>query len=157
MCIRDRYTSISGEKVIFHQTDVNVFAISMVNESVLINKDSTENSIFDEAAITQKSNADICLASTPSCPTTTVVDVMVVFTSDAKTAWGGLAQSKSFVATAITNFNTSLTNSGVNNVLINLVYCDESAYTESGNISTDLSRFRTPGEMCIRDSPYFAS
>jgi hypothetical protein len=140
------YTSISGEKVIFHQTDQNVFAISTVNESYLINKDSTENSILDETAITQKVNADICLASTPICPATTVVDIMVVFTPQAKTAWGGLAQSKSFVATAITNFNTSLTSSGVNNLLINLVYCEEITYSESGNISTDLTRFRTEGD-----------
>ncbi len=140
------YNSITGVKVIFHQTDENVFAVSTVNESVLINKDSTENFVIDEAAITQKINADICLASTPLCPATTVIDVMVVFTSQAKTAWGGLAQSKSFVATAITNFNTSLTNSGVFNVKINLVYCDEIAYVESGNINTDLLRFRTAGD-----------
>ena len=35
------YNSITGVKVIFHQTDENVFAVSTVNESVLINKDST--------------------------------------------------------------------------------------------------------------------
>lgn len=140
------YTSISGEKVIFHQINENIFAISTVSESILINKDSKENSIIDQAAITQKINADICLASTPLCPATTVIDVMVVFTSQAKTAWGGLAQSKSFIATAITNFNTSLTSSGVSNVKINLVYCDEITYVESGDINTDLLRFRTEGD-----------
>lgn len=139
------YTSTSGEKAIFHQTDENIFAVSIVNESNLISKDSTENSILDEAAINQKVNANICLASTPVCPASTI-DVMVVFTAQAKTAWGGLAQSKSFVATAITNFNVSLAASGVSNVTINLVYCDEIAYVESGNINTDLTRFRTEGD-----------
>lgn len=139
------YTSSSGEKAIFHQTDENIFAVSIVNESNLISKDSTENSILDEAAINQKVNANICLASTPVCPSSTI-DVMVVFTEQAKTAWGGLAQSKSFVATAITNFNVSLGASGVSNVTINLVYCDEIAYVESGNINTDLTRFRTEGD-----------
>ncbi len=143
--ITGMYNSVSGEKVIFHQTNENVFAISIVNESVLINKDATENSILDEAAIKQKVNANICLASTPVCSATTI-DVMVVFTPQAKTAWGGLSQSKSFLTTAITNFNLSLVNSGVSNVTINLVYCEEIEYTESGNISTDLTRFRTAGD-----------
>ena len=143
--ITGMYNAVSGEKVIFHQTDENVFAISTVNEAVLINKDAVENSILDETAIKQRVNANICLASTPVCPATTI-DVMVVFTPDAKIAWGGLAQSKSFVATAITNFNISLINSGISNVTINLVYCDEIEYTESGNINTDLTRFRTAGD-----------
>ena len=143
--ITGMYNSVSGEKVIFHQTDENVFAISMVNESVLINKDSVENSFLDKAAITQKANVNICLASTPVCPLTTI-DVMVVFTPQAKNAWGGISQSKSFITTAITNFNLSLVNSGVTNVIIDLVYCEEIAYTESGSISTDLTRFRTAGD-----------
>lgn len=139
------YNSSSGEKVIFHQTDQNIFAVSMINESVLISKDAVKNSMIDEAALTQQVNANICLSTTPVCPLTTI-DVMVVFTPQAKIAWGGLAQSKSFITTAITNFNISLVNSGVSNVLINLVYSEEIDYTESGNISTDLSRFRTPGD-----------
>ena len=140
--ITGMYLSGEGDKMIFHQTDKNVFAISLVNESALISKDVQLDGIFTEEAIAQRANANICLASTPVCAASTI-DVMVVFTPQAKTAWGGVAQSKSFIATAITNFNTALQNSGVPNVTINLVYCEEIPYVESGDINTDLLRFRT--------------
>lgn len=135
------YASNHGEKIIFHQTDQNVFAVSLVSESILINRDSKNDFILNESAITQKVNANICLESTPTCSATTI-DVLVVFTPAARIAWGGVAQSNSFVATAITNFNTSLINSGIPNVTINLVYSGEIPYTESGDIYVDLPRFR---------------
>ena len=143
--ITGMYSSEDGEKAIFHQTDVSVFAISMLNESSLISRDSEEVPLFDEADIINKTNPDICLPAATICPATTI-DVMVVFTPQAKTAWGGIAQSKSFIATAMTNFNISLLNSGVSNVTINLVYSEEIAYVESGVIGTDLTRFRTEND-----------
>ena len=135
------YASSHGEKVIFHQTGQNIFAVSLVSESELINRDSKNDFILNESVINQKVNANICLESTPTCPATTI-DVLVVFTPAARIAWGGVAQSNSFVATAITNFNTSLINSGIPNVTINLVYSGEIPYTETGDIYVDLPRFR---------------
>jgi hypothetical protein len=76
---------------------------------------------------------------------------MVVYTNAARAVWGGVSQSNSFVATAITNFNTALLNSGVTNTTINLVFSGEITYTESGNISTDLTRFRTNGDSYMDD------
>lgn len=140
--ITGMYASESGEKIIFHQTDQNIFAVSIVSESKLINQDSKNDFILNEAAISQKVNSNICLSTTPVCPATTI-DVLVVYTSAARIAWGGVAQSNSFVATAITNFNTALINSGVTNVTINLVYAGEISYAETGNISTDLASFRS--------------
>ena len=142
------YLSSDGQKIIFHQTDAQTFAISIVNESTLINKDAQEDDLINESIIAGKVNDNICLASTSVCPATTI-DVMVVFTPQAKTAWGGVAQSKSFITTAITNFNTALQNSGVSNVTINLVYSEEIPYVESGNISTDLARFRTENDTFL--------
>lgn len=142
------YLSGEGEKIIFHQTDAQTFAVSVVNESVLIKKDVKLDLDLDEATNTKIAHSNICLASTPVCPST-VIDVMVVFTPQAKTAWGGVAQSKSFIATAITNFNTALVSSGVSNVTINLVYAEEIAYVESGVIGTDLSRLRTAGDTYL--------
>ena len=144
------YASGTGEKVMIHQTEGNIFAVSLINESVLINQDSKNDFVLNESAILQKVNANICLESTPVCPATTI-DVMVVYTPAARAAWGGVAQSNSFIATAITNFNTALQNSGVSNAVINLVYSGEIAYTESGNISTDLSRFRTTNDTFMDD------
>lgn len=137
------YSSGSGEKVMFHQTSADIFALSSVSNSKLISQDSKDDYILDIPAGTlAKANSNVCLDTTPVCAATTI-DVMVVFTTGAKTAWGGVSQSNAFIATAVTNFNTALTNSGVSNVTINLVYSGEIAYTESGNISTDLTRFRT--------------
>lgn len=144
------YASGTGEKVMFHQTEGNIFAVSSVNESGLISQDAKSDFILNESGISQKVNANVCLDTSPICPATTI-DVMVVFTPAARTLWGGVAQSNSFIATAITNFNTALVNSGVSNVAINLVYAGEVAYTESGDINTDLTRFRTTNDSFMDD------
>lgn len=144
------YVSGNGEKVIFHQTDSNIFAVSVVNESGMIDQDSKNDFISNPSSTLLKVNNNVCVDATPVCPSTTI-DVLVVYTSDVKTNWGGSAQSNSFIATAITNFNTALVNSGVSNVMINLVYSGEISYIESGNISTDLSRFRTANDGFLDD------
>ena len=148
--ITGMYSSILGEKVIFHQLENNLFAVSTVSESALINRDSTEDYILGDSQVSQKVNPNICLTTTAVCPATTI-DVLIVYTSAARTAWGGMAQSNSFAATSITNFNMALINSGVTNTAINLVYSGEIDYTESGNISTDLSRFRTANDGFLDD------
>lgn len=144
------YASNLGEKVIFHQLKSNLFAVSMVNEASLISQDSKNDFILNESSIQQKLNADVCLTSTPVCAASTI-DVLVVYTTAAQTAWGGIAQSNSFVATAITNFNNALQNSGVSNATINLVYSGEIIYTESGSLSTDLPRFRNNNDGFMDD------
>lgn len=148
--ITGMYASNNGEKIIFHQTSNGIFAVSLVNEGNLVNQDSKNDFILNESAISQKVNANICLDSTPVCPATTI-DVLVVYTNAARIAWGGIAQSNSFVATAITNFNNSLQNSGVSNVTINLVYAGEILYTETGNINTDLASFRNSSDGVMDD------
>ncbi len=143
--ITGMYSSGNGEKIIFHQTDKNIMAVSIVSEVSLIKRDSHVDTPMEDTFAALKANANVCLASTPVCGNSRI-DVMVVFTPQTTTQWGGIAQSKSFITTAITNFNTSLVNSGISNVTINLVYCEEIPYVESGNISTDLSRFRTAND-----------
>lgn len=144
------YSSNSGEKIIFHQTGNTIFAVSQVSESQLISQDSKNDFIVSESSLNQKVNANICLAATAVCPATTI-DVLIVFTPAARSLWGGVAQSNSFAATAITNFNNALQNSGVSNVAINLVYSGEIAYTESGDIYTDLPRFRNTSDGFMDD------
>ncbi|MBW8524503.1 T9SS type A sorting domain-containing protein [Chryseobacterium chendengshani] len=148
--ITGMYASSTGEKMIFHQTDNNIFAISVVSEANLINQDSKNDFILNESTLGQKVNANICLPATAICPATRI-DVLVVYTSAARISWGGSAQSNSFIATAITNFNTALINSGISNVTINLVYSGEIIYAESGNISTDLASFRNNNDAVMDD------
>lgn len=144
------YASGDGEKVIFHQTAPTLFALSVISDSKITNQDSVEDYILERTQIlnnnsNSKANSNICSSSTPVCPATRI-DVMVVYTTAAKDAWGGTAQSNSFIATAITNFNTALNNSGVSNVTINLVYSGEVNYNESGNLRTDLPRLRNDND-----------
>ncbi|MCY0968818.1 zinc-dependent metalloprotease [Chryseobacterium wangxinyae] len=148
--ITGMYASGEGEKIIFHQTENGVFAVSVVNEPHLINQDSKNDFILNESSLSQKVNANICLDNTPVCAATTI-DVLVVYTSAARLSWGGIAQSNSMIATAITNFNTALLNSGVSNVTINLVYAGEILYTETGNLNTDLASFRNSNDGIMDD------
>lgn len=143
--ITGMYASNYGDKIIFHQTDHNVFAVSLVNESSLLNQDSKNDFILNESTTNQKVNANTCLETTAVCPAT-IIDVLIVYTSEARISWGGAAQSNSFVATAITNFNTALINSGIINTTINLVYSGEIDYAESGDIYNDLSRLRNTND-----------
>lgn len=134
------YTSGTGEKVIFHQTHENIFAVSLVNESKIISQDSKNDYILGDFANLYKTNSNICLETAPICPMS-IIDVMVIYTWNSRINWGGTAQSNSMITTAITNFNLALINSGINNVKINLVYSGETGYVESGDIYTDLLRF----------------
>lgn len=144
------YSSATGEKVIFHQTDANTFALSEVNEIKIIQQDAIDDYILDKTESSNKSNSNVCSSSTPVCPATRI-DVMVLFTPATKSTWGGTSQSNSFIATAITNFNTALTSSGVSNVTINLVHSGEIAYTESGDLGTDLPRFKDNNDGYLDD------
>ena len=141
--ITGMYQSSSNQKFAFQQTGIDVFAISQVNDNVLIDKDAAVDFEIPKTISSERNtllNSDVCAASTPICPGTATIDVMVVYTPSARSLWGSVATSNSNITTSITNMNTALTNSGVSNVLINLVYVGEIVYTESGSFSTDLSR-----------------
>lgn len=143
--ISGMYVTANGNKYIFEKTGADLYAISLVNEGALVRQDSLEDFITPTSSKShsgeEEDHADVCAATTPAC-TNATVDVMVVYTTAAKNAWGGTSQSNAAIATAITNFNTALQNSGVTNLMINLVYAGEINYTESGNINTDLTRLR---------------
>ncbi len=144
--ITGMYAPVSGEKVMFHQTEGDVFALSLVSDQKILDQDSKDDYIVESSfSDVSKANTNVCLSTTPVCPKTRI-DVMVVYTSAARAAWGGVSQSNSYAATAITNFNTALVNSGVSNVTINLVYSGEIAYTEPGNINTDLTRLKNSSD-----------
>ncbi len=149
--ITGMYASSLGEKIIFHQLENNLFAVSKVSEASFIQKDSNGvDFVMPPSGISQKVNSNVCLDATPVCPSTTI-DVLIVYTTDAKNAWGGVSQSNSFAATAITNFNIALNNSGVTNTFINLVYSGEIIYAESGDLSIDLANFRNNGDGQLDD------
>ena len=146
--ITGMYLSGNGDKIIFHQTAPGILAVSLVSEQILINQDDKNDTVVDP----ENSNGGNNILTNPNVCNTIIlcgnprIDVMVLYTTDAKTAYGGTSQTNSFIATAITNFNTSLVNGGVNGVTINLVHASEISYVESGDISVDLGRLKTPGD-----------
>jgi hypothetical protein len=68
-----------------------------------------------------------------------IIDVLVVYTSAARSAAGGTQAMLNEVNTAINLTNQSYANTNVSQ-RVRLVYAAEVAYTESGNMDTDLNR-----------------
>lgn len=148
------YQSSGNNKYVFQQTGDNIFAISEVNEMSFIEKDKAidyevvqDNNEQGDAM----ANNDVCSAATPVCSGNTTIDVMVIYTASARSAWGSVATSNSQITTSITNINTALTNSGISNITFNLVYAGETTYTESGDFSTDLSNLRGTSDGFMDD------
>ncbi|MCP4544791.1 MAG: hypothetical protein GY832_47435 [Chloroflexi bacterium] len=78
----------------------------------------------------------------PTADDGSIVDVLVVYTDDARAAVGGITVMENLIDQAIDETNTSYVNSGVAQ-RVNLVHAAEVAYDESGfNWSTTLSRLR---------------
>lgn len=73
------------------------------------------------------------------------IDVLVFYTPDARTAAGSDAAAQTRIALGISETNTAYANSGVTPRL-RLVGAELTTYTESGNLSTDLSAFRNTGD-----------
>lgn len=71
--------------------------------------------------------------------TAAVIDVMVVYTTAARTAEGSAAAMKARVALAVAETNQAYANAGVTPRL-RLVHTEELPYTESGDIQTDVNR-----------------
>lgn len=68
-----------------------------------------------------------------------IIDIMVVYTAAALSGEGSLPAMKARVALAVTETNGSYANAGVTTRL-RLVHMEKVTYTETGNLSTDLSR-----------------
>lgn len=147
------YGSETGEKIMIFQTAPEIFALSVFDQSKLDAQDSALDTLeasLENSNQLKMANENVCAAST-TCPPT-VIDVMIIYTTAVKNQWSGLAQSNAQCATIVTNFNNSLVNSGVVNVSLNLSYSGEIIYTESGNISTDLSRLRNQTDGFMDDA-----
>ncbi|MCH7545162.1 MAG: hypothetical protein IID30_02010 [Planctomycetes bacterium] len=73
------------------------------------------------------------------------IDVMIVYTTDARIVTGGTINTEAEALLAVSNTNTAFVNSLVNTQLL-LVFLDEIVYPESGNANTDLSRLTSIGD-----------
>lgn len=75
----------------------------------------------------------------------TLIDVMVVYTATVKNANGGQNGIEALIALGISLANAAFTNSQIN-TQFRLVHAAETAYAETGNYNTDLSRLRNTND-----------
>ena len=80
-------------------------------------------------------------ATTPN----TIVDLLVVYTATARAKQGGTAAMNALIAMGVDLANQAYSNSKIS-MQLRLVRAAEVAYTETGNISTDLSRLRSTND-----------
>ncbi len=73
------------------------------------------------------------------------IDVLVAWTPAARSAVGGTSSIQALIDLAVLETNTSYSNAQVS-MQLRLVYSDEVTYTESGSMSTDLSRLRNTSD-----------
>lgn len=97
------------------------------------------DSAKSKASLTPKSQA------TGAATSTSVLDIMVVYTSAAKTGAGGDAGIRSLINLAVAEANDTYVRSLVAAEL-NLVYAGEVTYTETGDATTDLTRLQNPAD-----------
>jgi hypothetical protein len=91
--------------------------------------------------------ADTCTTDPPSS-----IDVMVVYTDDARAAAGGTIAMKAAVYLAVAETNQSYLNSGITQ-RIRLVHVAEVNYTEGAGISTYLNNVQDPIDGVIDNVP----
>jgi hypothetical protein len=77
-----------------------------------------------------------------------IVDVMVVYTDDARAAAGGTTAIENTILLAASEANTSYANSGINQRL-SVVHMAEVSYAEAGNMSADLYCVTDPDDDCL--------
>lgn len=78
----------------------------------------------------------------------TMIDVMVAYSDDARSAVGGTAAMQTLIDLAIAETNHAYTQSTVAPQL-RLVHSQEMSYTESGNLETDLNCITVSNDGCL--------
>jgi len=77
----------------------------------------------------------------PNADSGSFIDILVAYTDDARIAEGSTAAMKARIALAMTETNRAYARSGALTRL-RLVHIEEYPYVETGNLNTDLTRFR---------------
>lgn len=83
--------------------------------------------------------------ATAAATTNTIADLLVVYTKTARVKQGGQAAMNALIAMGVDLANQAYSNSGIA-MRLRLARAAEVGYTESGTISTDLSRLRSTND-----------
>ena len=108
---------------------------------------------YDDGLVPPRSGAQPRAAAAPpvaGADSGSQIDVLVVYTTDARAAWGGTAQAAATIDLLISETNSALRNTGVNTSL-RLMHSREVSYTETGNSLTDLNRVRITNDGYLDD------
>lgn len=127
-------------KYMLQQTGDDVYAIATLNEWSYLPQETTQD--FERPLIPDAElDYDVCAVDNPCNADIVSIQLMVVYTTAAREAYGGTASMNAAIATAVANMNVANANSSVRSgIQFNLVYTTEVAYVESGSSSVDLSR-----------------
>jgi hypothetical protein len=133
-------TDESMNKYMLQQTGDDVYAIATLNEWSYLPQETTQD--FERPLIPDAElDYDVCAVDNPCNADIVSIQLMVVYTTAAREAYGGTASMNAAIATAVANMNVANANSSVRSgIQFNLVYTTEVAYVESGSSSVDLSR-----------------
>lgn len=133
-------TDESMNKYMLQQTGDDVYAIATLNEWSYLPQETTQD--FERPLVPDAElDYDVCAVDNPCNADIVSIQLMVVYTTAAREAYGGTASMNAAIATAVANMNVANANSSVRSgIQFNLVYTTEVAYVESGSSSVDLSR-----------------
>lgn len=125
-----------------------VFEVTLAHDDLykVVQIDQSKFIDHDEAWTYQPSGVVLVPGSLgPTADSEARIDIMVAYTDDARAAAGKTAPIKATILTALNETNDSYLNSGATTRL-RLVHVEEYSYTETGNLETDLTRFRNNGD-----------
>jgi len=83
--------------------------------------------------------------SKPMADDGSIIDVMVVYTAEARAAAGGTTAMQNLINLGITETNQSYLNSGIAQQ-VSLAHTEEVSYTETGDIGLDLTRLQNTSD-----------
>ena len=75
-----------------------------------------------------------------------IVDVMIVYTAEARAGWGGTANIMALAQNCIDTTNIAYVNSATEPFELRLVHAEEVSYNESGSASTDIYALQDPND-----------
>jgi hypothetical protein len=115
-----------GRKFMIDQMASNIFSVSLMLEGAFNQQENLNDFIIQDES-EQKSEStlagSICDAGN-TCAGPSIIDLMIVYTQEAETKWGGNNNTVANITQAVTNMNISMTNSGINNVSFRLVHTE---------------------------------
>jgi hypothetical protein len=137
-----------GQLYSLQSLDNDQVGIIWRDESLFKEHDEAHPSGAQDPGAKSDSGSDIISNGIDTSPITTaddngkVIRVIVAYTAAANTA---VANMNAHIALAMSETNQSYINSGVN-TSVELAHSYQTTYTETGNMSTDLTRIRTPSD-----------